>query len=201
MSLGFYQDLQQEVRAPLLSQVRGRFRIAGPSMEEAQQADKRAWEVISDLCNLHQWTLDNAIYEVTEVGSSALLSPRPVMPKLPPAPHPGFPSRGRGRGNKGKGGKDVAKVPSMRMVSARPFACVTRPKKDAMTQIVNIFMSAPRFEQANCGGARQCQPARSHRLPSRYIVLSNFVNSFAVVLWFFPVSFFIGSKGFGCWQS
>ena len=59
-------------------------------MEEAQQADKRAWEVISDLCNLHQWSLDNAVYEVTE-------------PKLPPAPHPGLPPRGRGRGGKGRG--------------------------------------------------------------------------------------------------
>ena len=82
--------------------------LRGPSMEEAQQADKRAWEVISDLCNLHQWTLDNAIYEVTEVRSelSSLLAPRPAMPKLPPAPHFNTPLRARGRGGKGRGGRD-----------------------------------------------------------------------------------------------
>ena len=81
-------------------------------MEEAQQADKRAWEVIAELCNLHQWTLDNALYEVTEVRSelvSALLAPRPAMPKLPPAPHLNSPFRARGRGGKGRGGKEGGK--------------------------------------------------------------------------------------------
>ena len=74
-------------------------------MDEAQQADKRAWEVIADLCNLHQRTLDKAIYEGTEVRSelSALLAPRPAMPKAPAPPLTGFPHQGRGRGNKGKG--------------------------------------------------------------------------------------------------
>ena len=82
--------------------------LRGPSMEEAQQADKRAWEVISDFCNLHQWPLDNAIYEVTEVRSelSALLAPRPAMPKPPPQPHLNTPFRARGRGGKGRSGKD-----------------------------------------------------------------------------------------------
>ena len=85
--------------------------LRGPSMEEAQQADKRAWEVIADLCNLHQWTLDNALYEVTEVRSelSALLAPRPALPKLPPAPHLNNPFRARGRGGKGRGGKEGGK--------------------------------------------------------------------------------------------
>ena len=85
--------------------------LRGPSMEEAQQADKRAWEVIADLCNLHQWTLDNALYEVTEVRSelSALLAPRPALPKLPPAPHLNSPFRARGRGGKGRGGKEGGK--------------------------------------------------------------------------------------------
>ena len=79
--------------------------LRGPSVEEAQQADKRAWEVISDLCNLHQSSLDNAIYEGTEVRSelASLLAPRPVAPKFPPSPHPGLPPRGRGRGGKGRG--------------------------------------------------------------------------------------------------
>ena len=57
--------------------------LRGPTVMEAQAADKRCWELISDLVNQHNWKLDDALYEVCEVGSdmSSLLAPRPFINK------------------------------------------------------------------------------------------------------------------------
>ena len=140
-------------------------------MEEAQQADKRAREVISDLCNLHQWTLDNAIYEVSEVRSelSALLAPRPAMPKPPPQPHLNTPFRARGRQGKGRSGKDrstsgkgqgnkSSAIPGGKWLSAlyevvrkRPSVCDSRLRKGAMTKYLHVC-GVPRSEGRACWG-------------------------------------------------
>ena len=65
------------------------------NVQEAMNADRRAWEVIGDLL-AHGWQLDDAISEVVEVRNelSSMLQARPWIPKFEP-------SRGKG-GFKGK---------------------------------------------------------------------------------------------------
>ena len=57
--------------------------LRGPTVMEAQAADKRCWELISDLVNQHSWKLDDALHELSEVRSdmSSLLAPRPFINK------------------------------------------------------------------------------------------------------------------------
>jgi len=52
--------------------------LRGPTVMEAQSADKRCWELIAELVNLHNWKLDDALHELSEVRSdmSSLLAPR-----------------------------------------------------------------------------------------------------------------------------
>ena len=67
--------------------------LRDPTVMEAQAADKRCLELISDLVNQHSWKLDDALHELSEVRSdmSSLLAPR---------------QDGRGgKGGKGKEGK------------------------------------------------------------------------------------------------
>ncbi|CAE7273551.1 unnamed protein product, partial [Symbiodinium sp. KB8] len=82
---------------------------------EAQAADKRCWELIAELVNLHNWKLDDALHELSEVRSdmSSLLAPRAFIHKrfLEPADPwrgqrvaKGNP-KGGGRGQKGREGK------------------------------------------------------------------------------------------------
>ena len=79
-----------------------------PNVLEAQAADKALWQLIHDLVLDQQFTLDNAIHEVTHLRSdmASLLQPRPkVTSKPPPVHHPGVPmaaAKGRGK-SKGKG--------------------------------------------------------------------------------------------------
>ena len=81
---------------------------------EAQAADKRCWELISDLVNQHSWKLDDALRELSEVRSdmSSLLAPRPFInkklletqdtwrPRLAGLTRGG---KGAGKGGKGRG--------------------------------------------------------------------------------------------------
>ena len=81
---------------------------------EAQAADKRCWELISDLVNQHSWKLDDALHELSEVRSdmSSLLAPRPFInkkllekqdtwrPRLTGLTRGG---KGAGKGGKGRG--------------------------------------------------------------------------------------------------
>ena len=55
----------------------------GPTSLEAQAADKRAWELIGELVNIHAWKLDDALHEVTQVRAdlSTLLAPPAQIPK------------------------------------------------------------------------------------------------------------------------
>ena len=57
--------------------------LRGPTSLEAQAADKRAWELIGELVNIHAWKLDDALHEVTQVRAdlSTLLAPRAQIPK------------------------------------------------------------------------------------------------------------------------
>ncbi|CAE7246343.1 GIP, partial [Symbiodinium sp. KB8] len=58
-------------------------KLRGPTSLEAQAADKRAWELIGELVNIHAWKLDDALHEVTQVRAdlSTLLAPRAQLPK------------------------------------------------------------------------------------------------------------------------
>ena len=90
--------------------------LRGPTSLEAQAADKRAWELIAELVNVHAWKLDDALHEVTQVRAdlSTLLAPRAHIPKHlfqlkdtwrprheGKGNRPNF--RGNGKGGKGKG--------------------------------------------------------------------------------------------------
>jgi hypothetical protein len=65
-----------------------------PNVLEAQAADKALWQLIHDLVLDQQFTLDNAIHEVTHLRSdmASLLQPRPKVTSKPqPVHHPGVP--------------------------------------------------------------------------------------------------------------
>ena len=76
------------------------------NVQEAMNADRRAWEVIGDLL-AHGWQLDDAISEVVEARNelSSMLQARPWIPKFEPprgkgwfkGKPPGKP-KGKGRG-------------------------------------------------------------------------------------------------------
>ena len=74
------------------------------TLEELQFADRKMWELLSELVNVHSWSLNDALTEVCEVRGdlASLLQPRPSIPKLPfhgksfgKAPHTG---KGKGKG-------------------------------------------------------------------------------------------------------
>ena len=86
--------------------------LRNPTILEAQSADKMIWATISELVAERNWSLDQAIHELTHVRSdlATLLQARPRIPKAP-APVPPFKGGGKfqhdvkGAGKKGKGGK------------------------------------------------------------------------------------------------
>ncbi|CAE7940090.1 unnamed protein product, partial [Symbiodinium necroappetens] len=81
--------------------------LRNPSGEEIMMADRQLWSQISDLVNLHNWSLDHALTEFTDVRGdmASLLQPRmaPLKRIDPPAP-PFRPGRG-GKGKQKGGGK------------------------------------------------------------------------------------------------
>ncbi|CAE7042088.1 unnamed protein product [Symbiodinium sp. CCMP2592] len=85
--------------------------LRGPTTMEAQAADRRCWEIIADLVNVHHWKLDDALHEVAEVRSDmhSLLAPRPFIPKpkfdLDNSWKARFTGNGRGGKGGGRGGK------------------------------------------------------------------------------------------------
>ncbi|CAE7243908.1 unnamed protein product [Symbiodinium sp. CCMP2592] len=80
--------------------------LRGPTTMEAQAADRRCWEIIADLVNVHHWKLDDALHEVAEVRSDlhSLLAPRPFIPKPKHDPDNSWKARFTGNGRGGKGG-------------------------------------------------------------------------------------------------
>ena len=97
--------------------------LRGPTSLEAQAADKRAWEILSDLVNQHAWKLDDALHEVSEVRSdlASLLAPRPHVSKrlLEGQEQWRYRQTGRGRGSQGTGhggkGRDGKNTPTERL--------------------------------------------------------------------------------------
>ena len=90
-----------------------------PNVLEAQAADKALWQMIHDLVLDQQFTLDNAIHEVTHLRSdmASFLQPRPKLSTKPQHPSPAAPSSGsaKGRGkskSKGKQGGKKGETPS-----------------------------------------------------------------------------------------
>jgi hypothetical protein len=90
-----------------------------PNVLESQAADKALWQMIHDLVLDQQFTLDNAIHEVTHLRSdmASLLQPRPKLSTRPQHPSPSAPSSGsaKGRGkskSKGKQGGKKGEAPS-----------------------------------------------------------------------------------------
>ena len=102
--------------------------LRSPNMQELLAADRKIWNLISELYS-QNWSLDDALYELTSVRGdlSSLLQPRPRVQKPPQAPNP-FKGNGKGKGNqpkkrqsewdseqprkkgKGKGGKPPGKT-------------------------------------------------------------------------------------------
>ncbi|CAE7283540.1 unnamed protein product, partial [Symbiodinium sp. CCMP2592] len=80
--------------------------LRGPTTMEAQAADRRCWEIIADLVNVHHWKLDDALHEVAEVRSDlhSLLAPRPFVPKPKHDPDNSWKAGSKGNGRGGKGG-------------------------------------------------------------------------------------------------
>ncbi|CAE7036464.1 unnamed protein product [Symbiodinium sp. CCMP2592] len=80
--------------------------LRGPTTMEAQAADRRCWEIIADLVNVHHWKLDDALHEVAEVRSDlhSLLAPRPFVPKPKHDPDNSWKTGAKGNGRGGKGG-------------------------------------------------------------------------------------------------
>ena len=78
--------------------------LRAPNAAECEQADKRFWECVSEL-RVQGWCLDDALHEHTAVRSelSALLAPRPFVPKAGRA----LASKGSGLGS-GKGRQALA---------------------------------------------------------------------------------------------
>ena len=74
--------------------------LRSPNTAEMQAADHEIWNKIADLYNLRSWTLDDAIYELTEVRGDieALLQPRPQQKQVSMSVAP----KGKGKGTKGK---------------------------------------------------------------------------------------------------
>eukprot|EP00435_Cladocopium_sp_Y103_P050389 s2071_g15.t1 len=93
--------------------------LRGPTMLEAQSADKTLMTIAVDLVVERSWNWDDALYEITHIRAemSSLLQPRPRLPKASAPPRyestggkgtsqssrPGPYSKGQGAKGKGKG--------------------------------------------------------------------------------------------------
>ncbi|CAE7410372.1 unnamed protein product, partial [Symbiodinium microadriaticum] len=90
----------------LLSSLRLLFESCKKQSSEIMMADRQLWGQMSDLVNLHNWSLDDALTEYTEVRGdmASLLQPRMAPPRRPdpPAPHLRTGRGGKGK-NKGEG--------------------------------------------------------------------------------------------------
>lgn len=76
-----------------------------PTVIEAQAADRQVWTTIAELVNDQQWTMDDAIHELTYIRHNlpSLLQLRPRMPKTMGSPGPSNPSTSMRSDSKGKG--------------------------------------------------------------------------------------------------
>ena len=88
--------------------------LRGPTILEAQAADKALMTTAIDLVMERSWTWDDALYEVTHIRAdlTSLLQPRPKLPKPAVALRPDFSS--------GKGQSQGTRVPT-RTIYQRNF--------------------------------------------------------------------------------
>ena len=73
--------------------------LRGPTILEAQAADKALMTTAIDLVTERSWTWDDALYEVTHIRAdlTSLLQPRPKLPKPAVPMRPDFSSGRDGR--------------------------------------------------------------------------------------------------------
>eukprot|EP00435_Cladocopium_sp_Y103_P000608 s5486_g1.t1 len=117
--------------------------LRSPNTQEMMAADQAIWQKIADLFNLRDWTLDDAVHELTEVRGDleALLQPRPSMRSSMPVQS----VKGKGKGSKGK-----SKSKGKQSASSRP-QWVTELQKDGQTQTLCL-----RYNQGSCRDPQYC---------------------------------------------
>ena len=73
--------------------------LRAPTVLEAQQADAKLWQLISSLVHDKAFSLNDALFEVTEVRGdlSSLLQPRPRVPSIPAMIHAKEKFKGSGK--------------------------------------------------------------------------------------------------------
>ena len=97
--------------------------LRAPTFLEAQSADKQIHSVIIELVVERQWSLDQALHEMTSIRADLpmLLQPRrkPVKPAAPIIQVKGYPKRkGRGKSDSDKGkGKGKQKAPRVEWIA------------------------------------------------------------------------------------
>ncbi|CAE7502271.1 unnamed protein product [Symbiodinium sp. CCMP2592] len=142
--------------------------LRGPTTMEAQAADRRCWEIIADLVNVHHWKLDDALHEVAEVRSDlhSLLAPRPFIPKPKFDPDNSWKSRFTGNGSKGKDNKQATPpgkwLSTIFMDGKRQTLCMRYQSgqcKDPATCRYLHRCAVPKSDGTACGGNR---PASQH---------------------------------------
>ncbi|CAE7717896.1 unnamed protein product [Symbiodinium necroappetens] len=151
--------------------------LRGPTSWEAQAADKRAWELIGELVNIHSWKLDDALHEVTQVRAdlSTLLAPRAQIPKHLFQLREPWRNRQEGKGNRahlrgnGKGGHK-GKNDSSSHAEDPPSERSTRggkgkkgPTSSAGKWLSSLFMEGKqhtlcmRYQQGQCKDPSTCR--------------------------------------------
>ena len=150
--------------------------LRGPTSLEAQAADKRAWELIGELVNIHAWKLDDALHEVTQVRAdlSTLLAPRAQIPKhLFQLKEPWRnrqegkgnrpPFRGNGKGSKGKQDSSVNADDSQPERTTRGGKGKKGPASGAGKWLSTLFMEGKqhtlcmRYQQGQCKDPSTCR--------------------------------------------
>ena len=172
--LGSLKLYQKKFLKLCFTQYESASNLRGPTSLEAQAADKRAWELIGELVNIHSWKLDDALHEVTQVRAdlSTLLAPRAQIPIQLREPwrnrQVGKGIRGYSRGN-GKGGHK-GKNDSSSHAEEPPSERSTRggkgkkgPTSNAGKWLSSLFMEGKqhtlcmRYQQGQCKDPSTCR--------------------------------------------
>ena len=114
--------------------------LRGPTILEAQAADKALTNVAIDLVTERSWSWDDALYEITHIRAdiTSLLQPRPKLPKATSAPRsevssgkgnfqsarPGPYSKGQGKQGKAKGKSKVQWLTETTVKGERKQLCM-----------------------------------------------------------------------------
>ena len=163
--------------------------LRGPTSLEAQAADKRAWELIGELVNIHAWKLDDTLHEVAQVRAdlSALLAPRAQIPKHLFQLKDTWRNRQEGKGNRppfrgnGKGTKGKGEHQSQAEDPPERAARGGKGKKGATSSpgkwLSTLFMEGKqhtlcmRYQQGQCKDPSTCRYLHRYAVPSRCVFL------------------------------